>query len=117
MVESGSDASLLDRLEAAWDQPPAGVYRVPREDATFLLAGPQKHSVLSQTCGFDFRSTPPRRLVYTRVAGVSCAILPDAGAFRLWLDPSFAAYLWHELAAIVEELGGRVQMAKHAKRT
>jgi sarcosine oxidase subunit gamma len=115
MVESGRDETLVERLAAALSNSPAGVYRVPREDATFLLAGPKSRSVLSQTCGIDFRSVPPQRLIYTRVAGVSCAILPEVGVFRIWVDPSYAAYLWETLAMIVEELGGHTKGAEPAR--
>ena len=46
----------------------------------------------------------------TRVAGVSCMILPlqaeEAPAFRFWLDPSYGSYLWEALLEIVRDQGG-----------
>ena len=55
---------------------------------------------------------PTGRLILTRLAGVNAGILPETigawPAYRLWVDPSFAADLWEALAGIVGELGGRV---------
>jgi sarcosine oxidase subunit gamma len=83
---------------------------VERQDATLLLCGPRTLEVLAQTCGVEVAAAPPRRLIYTRVAGVSCGLWPDAisglPACRLWVDPSFALGLWESLVEIAEELGG-----------
>ncbi|MBI1917495.1 MAG: hypothetical protein HYS12_22585, partial [Planctomycetes bacterium] len=57
-------ASLAGHLAAA----PPGVYRVEREDATFLLTGTRAPEVLAQVCSIDFRTAPRRRLVLTRAA-------------------------------------------------
>ena len=52
------------------------------------------------------------RLIMTRVAGVSCAVLPIEAAgipqFRLWLDCSYGVYLWEALYEIVRDHGGEV---------
>jgi glycine cleavage system aminomethyltransferase T len=65
--------------------------------------------VLHETFGFDF-TNPPASAVMTRVAGVSCMILPvqieGVMALRLWLDPSYASYLWEALLEIVRHHGG-----------
>ncbi len=46
----------------------------------------------------------------TRVAGVSCMILPlqaeEAPSFRFWLDPSYGSYLWEALLEIVRHQSG-----------
>ena len=46
----------------------------------------------------------------TRVAGVSCMVLPlqakGAPAFRFWLDASYGSYLWEALLEIVRDQGG-----------
>ncbi|REJ75880.1 MAG: hypothetical protein DWQ34_06845 [Planctomycetota bacterium] len=106
---AGSKASeLSEQLGFGAEQ----VYRVEHQDATFLLTGPRSLDVMAQTCGIDFREANGGRAIFTRVAGVSCALLPetiaDQQAFRLWLDPSYAPYLWEELVVIVESLGGHV---------
>jgi hypothetical protein len=88
-----------------------GVYRVQRQEAALLLSGARANDVLVETCGYDFRQ-PGNRLIMTRVAGVSCAILPiEAGGismFRLWLDYSYGVYLWEALYEIVRDHGGDV---------
>ena len=88
------------------------VFRVERQEATFLLVGGCAIDVLSQTCGVNFGEETPGRLVLSRVAGVSCGIFPDTvgelTAFRCWIDAGYAAYMWETLLQICEELGGTV---------
>ena len=88
-----------------------GVYLVRRQDASFSLTGATSNSIWLETCGVDFRN-PPDGVVLTRVAGVSCMVLPvqieRASAFRLWLDPSYGSYLWDAILEIVRDHGGDV---------
>ena len=48
----------------------------------------------------------------TRVAGVSCCVFPDTiggiPAYRIWVDTSYALYLWETLVEICESVGGGV---------
>jgi sarcosine oxidase gamma subunit len=110
LVEGDTDSDFIARLEPNLSPLPKGVFPVPRSDVTFVLSGPDARSVLAQTCGIDFRAAAPHRVIFSRVAGVSCGILPQpsgsATRYRLWLDPSYAPYLWETLAGIVTELGG-----------
>src|SRR5207249_9754250 len=89
-----------------------GVYRIEREEATFLLTGTRALEVLAQVCSIDFLTAARRRLVLTRAAGISCGILPEAlgevPVFRLWMDGGYAVFLWETLVEIAEELGGKV---------
>jgi glycine cleavage system aminomethyltransferase T len=82
---------------------------VERQEAAFLLCGAKANHVLVETCGYDFRR-PGNRVVMTRVAGVSCTVLPIEFAgipmFRFWLDCSYAVYLWEALYEIVRDHGG-----------
>jgi hypothetical protein len=75
------------------------------------LTGVRCNAVLRETCGVDF-SDPPDAVVMTRVAGVSCMVLPvsdkEARAFRFWLDPSYGSYLWKALLEIVRHQAGDV---------
>ena len=107
-VGNRSVAALAERLDSHSRQ----VFRVEHQEATLLLVGPRALEVLAQTCGINFRETPPRQAVFTRVAGVSCAVLPefvgDIPAYRVWVDPSFALYLWNALVEICENLNGSV---------
>lgn len=90
----------------------ADVFRVERQDAAFLLVGSSAPDVLSQTCGINWHEAATRRLVLTRVAGVSCGVFPDTiaeiPAYRLWIDFSYAIYLWETLVQICEDLDGCV---------
>jgi sarcosine oxidase subunit gamma len=112
LLEGGVSGDLLTRLAAGMAEAPPGVYRVERQDATFLLTGARAVRVLAQLCSLDFRAASPRRLLLTRAGGVNCGILPEEAAgvpaFRIWVDPTFAVALWESLAEIGEELGGRV---------
>jgi len=107
-LEDGVAARLRDQLDKA----DALAWQVERQDASFLLAGPEASVVMAQTCGVDVVREAPDRLLMTRVAGVSCSILPrahgDGRLYRLWLDPSYAVYLWEQLTQIVTELGGGI---------
>lgn len=101
-------AALSNRLDPTEEH----VYRIERQDATFLLVGPRALDVLAQTCGVNFREAAARYLVLTRVAGVSCGVFPasvgETQCYRLWVDYSYAAYLWETLEQICNDLGGRV---------
>jgi sarcosine oxidase subunit gamma len=112
LLESGHANQAVPALatQLGCDEP--GVYRVERQDATFLLTGARALDVLAQVCGIDVRHAAPRRLILTRLAGVNGGLLPetrgDLPAFRLWVEPSQAPGLWESLATIVDALGGRI---------
>lgn len=122
VVRTGSDEFFIEQhpagpcvntIEAALADATSGVYRVWREDATFVLTGANALEVMAQTCGVDFSTAERDRLIMSRVAGVSCSILPETIAdlpvcYRVWCDPSFAATLWEALVQITEDIGGRV---------
>lgn len=107
-VGSQSVAALGERLDAHSDQ----VFRVEHQEATFLLVGSRTLEVLAQTCGINFHEVTSGQVVFTRVAGVSCAVLSefvdDIPAYRLWVDSSYAQYLWKVLVEICERLNGSV---------
>ena len=110
-LEGGPGDQCLRKLR---DDVPsaAGVWLVPRDDATFLLSGAQVHQVMAQCCAVDMTKAAAGRLIMTRVAATSCSVLPvgdDAEHhLRLWVDPSYAVYLWEQLVTIVAQSGGRV---------
>ena len=108
-LEDGPDSHRVSQFERELSSHPSGVYLVRRQDASFLLTGVRSNAVLRETCGVDF-SQPPDGVVMTRVAGVSCMILPlqaeETPAFRFWLDPSYGSYLWDALLEIVRDQGG-----------
>ncbi len=77
-----------------------------------MLAGSRSTEVFAQTCGINFGEMPQRHVIFTRVAGVSCTVFPDSirdiEAYRIWVDFSYAEYLWETLVEISESLGGSV---------
>jgi sarcosine oxidase subunit gamma len=109
LLEDGPEGQGVVQVMEQYGVARSGVYRVERQEAAFLLCGAKVHDVLRETCGYDFRQ-PGDRLIMTRVAGVSCAVLPletaGASAFRLWLDCSYGPYLWEALYEIVRDHGG-----------
>jgi len=108
-LEDGRDSHNVSELEHGLRSSSSGVYLVRRQDASFLLTGSRCNSVLRETCGVDF-SEPPDGIVMTRVAGVSCMVLPlqaeETPAFRFWLDPSYGSYFWEALLSVVQQAGG-----------
>ena len=112
LIESGSEPMSVPALRAELGPAAEGTYRVERQDATFLLAGEKAVGVMAQTCGIDFNQATPDRLIMTRVAGVSCSVLPQSMSsictYRLWVDATFAAYLWEQLALITADLAGKI---------
>ena len=112
LLQSGSEDESVPALAARLESDQEHVYRVERQEGAFWLVGSRAREVLAQTCGVDFRQAPSQRLVLTRVAGVNCGVFPDpmadAPAYRLWVDYTYAAYLWETLLQICQDLDGRV---------
>lgn len=110
LLESGIANETVPHFSNRLKEHAGRAFAVERQDATFLLLGSRVIEVFAQTCGLDMADAPPRRLIFTRVAGVSCGILPDDSngtpLYRLWVDYSYAAGLWDSLTTICEELGG-----------
>ncbi len=111
-LESGPRNEVVLSVDAQLKSNGHPLVRVERQDATFLLVGSRAIEVLLQTCGVNFREVPSRYLVFTRVAGVSCAVLPELieglPAYRLWFDSSFAVSMWQTLSEICEDLNGGI---------
>lgn len=109
ILEDGLQGQVVPRIRDRLSANPPGVYRVERQEASFLLTGSRTNQVLSQTCGHDFRESAGQ-VVLSRVAGVSCRLLQveasGIAGFRIWLDPSYSVYLWETLLGIVREEGG-----------
>lgn len=112
MVGGGHSPDRVDSLLHDLRTAPHDVFDVEREDASFQIAGHRGRDALAQTCGVDFGAQPMNRLVLTRLAGVSGTVLPfqfgDEPAWRMWIDPSYATYLWEQLTTIIVELNGRI---------
>jgi glycine cleavage system aminomethyltransferase T len=120
MPGDGTRPDLIPEFtESLLYAPPPGVYLAIREDASFLLCGTSAPAVLRQTCSHEFRRPPSDQIgvagqtsvmVMTRVAGVSTWILDRTihghATYQLWVDPTYAPYLWEALLDITRELGG-----------
>lgn len=108
ILECAPDDALLTRFESALQTVDTGVYRIEQQSVTLVLAGNAGLGVLAQTCGVNFANEPVGRMVYTRVAGASCGVLPQEQSgqrsYRLWVDYSLAPYLWETLAEIAAGL-------------
>ena len=112
LLASGPAGTSVPALTGALARAQDGVFRVARQDAAFLLTGVRAVDVFAQTCAVNMLQLPAGRLVMTRVAGVSCAILPwqrqGMAIYYIWTDTSYAVYLWETVHEIVAELGGQV---------
>ena len=107
----GDHVARMCALTGVFGHDRADVRSVTRADASFFLSGANAGEVLEQTCGYNFRQRDPATLVFTRVAGVSCSILPRTlnaiDIFQLWSDGTYGQYLWRTLLDIVSESAGR----------
>jgi sarcosine oxidase subunit gamma len=112
LVEDASAGTRVAGLAAALAAPPAGVYPVLRQDASFALTGSALDALLRQTCNVNFKTLDikARQLALTSMVGVPVVISPREMAgqagYRLWCDGTYGAYLWQTLFGIAVELGG-----------
>ena len=104
IIESPQPDGLIQRIENALLDGPTGVFRVEQQSATFILDGPSAPAIWAQTCGVNIVEEPDDRIVYTRVAGISCGVIPEtcdtARAYRIWVDYSYGSALWQTLTEI-----------------
>lgn len=109
-LEDSFIGGKIAELSRILGQGEAGVYRVERQDTGLLLSGNRSQEVLAQTCSYPFNNHK-EKLVMTRVALVSCSILPmnvsGVETYRIWFNAAHGIYLWNSLTEIVEELEGK----------
>jgi sarcosine oxidase, subunit gamma len=104
----GAAASIASRIANV----PPQVYGVPRHDAALALTGRRVNEVVLQTCSVNFAALDPAQgvLAMTSMAGVPVLVIPQKHngqpLVRIWVDPTFAPYLWQTLLGIVLEQGG-----------
>ncbi len=108
ILELPPGATQLAALEAALQDSPQSVYRVEHQTATFLLFHPEAPSLWAQTCALDVASAPTERILYTRVAGISCGVIPEAihenRSYRIWVDYPYGPDLWKTMGEILAGL-------------
>jgi sarcosine oxidase subunit gamma len=111
-LEAGVNSETVSQVAAALESSSLDCIRVERQEATFLLIGSRVFDVMAQTCGINLREAPSGKALYTRVAGVSCCVFPGDleghPTLRIWVDNSYALYLWESLVEIIEELDGTI---------
>jgi sarcosine oxidase, subunit gamma len=90
----------------------AGVYKVPRADAAFVVSGSEALNLFSELCSLDLRekSLAANDLIMTQVAGISATIIRQTlngkPVYRIWCDGTYGPYMWEVLIEIATELGG-----------
>lgn len=88
----------------------AGVYKVPRADASYLLAGKGVNNLLSEICALDLSEAnfQDNAVVMTQIAGISATILRQSlngeTVYRLWCDGTYGTYMKHTLLDITAQL-------------
>ena len=90
----------------------AGVYKVPRADAAFILTGSAVLNLFTELCSLDLRSSAllANDVIMTQVAGISAIVIRQTHngepVYRIWCDGTYGAYMWETLIEIAVELGG-----------
>ena len=118
ITRTGSEEFLLrsaaggSQVELSGNDLAGDLLITDRQDAIFLVAGNRIGELMAQTCGLNYRSLPARQAHFSRVAGVSCGMVKDhlngTPVCWLWLDPSYALYLWEQLVQITTDLDGKI---------
>lgn len=108
ILECPPQDALWQRWQAALTEATKGVYDIPQQSVTLELRGPRAPQVLARSCAVNLAAEPVDTVLYTRIAAVSCAVLPrgagESRTYRLWVDYSLAPHLWTTLAEIAEDL-------------
>jgi sarcosine oxidase subunit gamma len=109
-VEDSPQSAACARVIPALKNRAEGVYPVHRNDAGFALVGDRVNDLMAETCSFEFRKVGGGNAVMTTMAGVTVLVIRrDVDArlcYRIWCDPTMAAYLWDTLNEIALDLGG-----------
>tara|TARA_B100000809_G_scaffold218183_1_gene224680 strand:+ start:314 stop:871 length:558 start_codon:yes stop_codon:yes gene_type:complete len=104
IIESPPGDDGAERIDAALAIRAPGVFGVEQQTSTFRLGGAGAPDVWRQTCGVDVTGESADRLIYTRVAGVACGVLPEEieghRSYRLWVDYGYAPALFRSLVEI-----------------
>ena len=108
ILECPPQDALWQRWQAALAETATGVYDIPQQTVTLELRGPRAPLVLARSCALNLAEEPVETILYTRIAAVSCAVLPRgeeaSRTYRLWVDYSLATHLWTTLAELAEDL-------------
>ena len=110
----GGDSGPIAALEQAWSYDAAGVWPVPRRDASFWFAvtGEKSAAMFEKICGVDLRpkSFADHAIAQTSVARTNCIVIRgDIGgmpAYHLLGDSASAGFVWSAVLDAMAEFGG-----------
>jgi sarcosine oxidase subunit gamma len=111
LIEDQAGGEICKKLLADTVRIP-NVYKVPRADAAYLLAGSGVLNLLSELCALDLRETAllESDVIMTQMAGISATLLRQTingeMVYRLWCDGTYGIYMRHVLDEIAVELSG-----------
>ena len=109
LIEDQAGGIVCAKLEADVARV-SGVYKVPRADAAYLLAGSQVLNLLSELCALDLtdKALADNGVMMTQVAGISAIVLrqtiQNETVYKLWCDGTYGEYMLHTLTEIDHEL-------------
>ena len=110
LIEANHSNDAVSRVLALPDTP--NVYQVPHYDAALIIIGPKAIDLFRQTCSVDMATLDPNdgALVLTSVVGVGATVAalqtPAGFAYQVWLDGTYASYMWETLCEIAHDMGG-----------
>ena len=108
------DEQPIAALERAWSYSAAGVWPVPRRDASFwfMVTGVHSAAMFAKICGVDLRakSFANHRIAQTSVARSNGIVirsdLGDVPAYHLLGDSASAGFVWRSVLDAMDEFGG-----------
>lgn len=100
------EGPAAENLQSAWQPGQADLYRVPRHDAAFVLAGESVPALLQEICTLDTRpQTIGNKILMTLAAGISVSLTCEPGdagpVYRLWCDATYGDYMTRTLQEIL----------------
>jgi sarcosine oxidase, subunit gamma len=95
VAEAGRERELLDALDAAVASPYRSVVDVSANRAVFEMRGPDRFERLATACPLDLhpRSWGPRQCAQTVLGSAPIVLHERRDATRVFVRPSFAAYV------------------------
>lgn len=86
----------------------AGIYHVPRADASIQLIGDGVDLLLSQVCRLDIENElQEQALLITHIAGVNAILLKateQPNSYRFWFDQSYQSYIVETLTKLANAM-------------
>lgn len=105
LLEDQEGGEICKKLLADTVRVP-NLYKVPRADAAYLLAGSDALNLLSEICALDLRESAllENDVLMTQVATISATVLRqninNETVYRIWCDGTYGVYMRHVLDEI-----------------